>query len=230
MPLFAGSSSVSDSAIGENMSHFKSRLTLIAAAAAFITTPAAAQGYRTDRPVIWTGFYGGANIGYGWGEMKSPGVSDAIKPGGIIGGLHAGYNYQMQNFVVGAEGDFDFSNAHKNANDGFTSATARFNSVSSVRARAGFAFDRTLVYGTFGYGWSSLSIKGTDGVTPFDYSKTFGGLVYGGGAEYKFTQNISMRAEVLRFNTFGNIDFGGGDVARINTPVTQFRMGLSYHF
>jgi outer membrane immunogenic protein len=204
--------------------------TALAAISALIAASSAASAQTFDRPGIWSGFYGGANLGYGWGEMTSPGSNGAIKPGGIIGGLHAGYNYQMSNVVIGVEGDYDFSKVSKSGGDASLSAVARFNSTASLRGRLGYAFDRTLVYGTLGYGWTDAGIKVTDSVSTVDYRRTFGGLVYGGGLEYKFTGNVSLRGEVLRFNSFGNLDFGGGDVVRVNTPVTQFRMGLSYHF
>jgi outer membrane immunogenic protein len=218
---------------GDFMLNSKTHIAAIVGALSLAAiSSAAAQDYSRSaygRPSIWTGFYGGANLGYGWGEMKAPGGTDAVKPGGIVGGLHGGYNYQMQQFVVGAEADFDFSNMSKSIGDGTSSVTARFNSFSSVRGRVGVAIDRTLVFGTLGYGWSQMSFKGNDAGTPINIARTFGGLVYGGGVEYKFTNNMSLRGEVLRYNTFGNLDFGG-DTVRINTPVTQFRMGVSYHF
>jgi outer membrane immunogenic protein len=66
----------------------------------------------------WTGFYVGANIGYGWGNAKSglidlpdtafvsslPGHSGNMN--GVIGGGQIGYNWQMGNTVFGLEGDF----------------------------------------------------------------------------------------------------------------------------
>lgn len=59
----------------------------------------------------WTGFYIGGQIGYAWGRDSSTefttatggptGFSRGFKPSGVIGGLHAGVNYQMGSMVLG---------------------------------------------------------------------------------------------------------------------------------
>ena len=81
--------------------------------------------YKTP-PVVtaaydWTGFYAGANIGYGWAvdsmvltsdpTLVAPGfitqlANTAIsKPAGVVGGGQFGYNWQMGNALLGVEGD-----------------------------------------------------------------------------------------------------------------------------
>ena len=82
-------------------------------------------------PPLWTGFYGGVNLGGGWNTNS--GASQRWYPdatyggftqwrgkgngfGGILGGAQVGYNYQIGNIasgigaVVGAEADFQGSN------------------------------------------------------------------------------------------------------------------------
>jgi outer membrane immunogenic protein len=68
----------------------------------------------------WTGWYIGGNIGYGWGESTSPGITDNIgfaaaglnifpglKPKGFIGGGQIGYDWQLNpNWVLGVVADF----------------------------------------------------------------------------------------------------------------------------
>jgi outer membrane immunogenic protein len=66
-------------------------------------------------PFSWTGFYIGGNLGAAWGERH---VTD-LRPNGnvfdfsrssdavFIGGGQLGYNWQMNNFVLGIEWDFD---------------------------------------------------------------------------------------------------------------------------
>jgi outer membrane immunogenic protein len=63
----------------------------------------------------WSGAYVGVNVGYGWGRsadvsvLGAPAVfTDTVssRMNGILGGAQIGYNLQMQNWLVGLEGDF----------------------------------------------------------------------------------------------------------------------------
>src|SRR5215213_3448971 len=67
----------------------------------------------------WTGFYIGANGGYGWGESRwnFPGgtTGDFNVSGGAIG-VTAGYNYQIGPTVLGVEADIDWTNIRGNTN------------------------------------------------------------------------------------------------------------------
>src|SRR5215218_7063501 len=60
----------------------------------------------------WTGFYVGVNAGYGWNANSGrtvfvPGVGavdvGGNNDGGFVGGAQVGYNYQIGQFVIGAE-------------------------------------------------------------------------------------------------------------------------------
>ena len=65
----------------------------------------------------WTGFYLGGNLGYSWGRSNDTssftnGAGTALSTSvggsnldGIVGGGQAGYNWQMQSWVWGLEGD-----------------------------------------------------------------------------------------------------------------------------
>src|ERR1700693_1829707 len=55
----------------------------------------------------WVGPYIGANLGYQFGSATHSGAS----PGGIMGGAQAGYNWQIGQFVFGAETDLQLSGA-----------------------------------------------------------------------------------------------------------------------
>ena len=72
----------------------------------------------------WTGFYIGANGGWGWssfdtafvpdpngafvagGDLAGPRFFNTRTNGGVFGG-QIGYNWQTGNWVLGVEGDFD---------------------------------------------------------------------------------------------------------------------------
>lgn len=91
--------------------------------------------YKAPPPPVlsWTGFYIGANGGYGWGDWDSNSLS-AIFPDGVttnadpnvsgwFGGVTAGYNWQVSpQWVVGIEGDFDWSG--ERASDSASSTTS----------------------------------------------------------------------------------------------------------
>ena len=47
----------------------------------------------------WTGFYAGAHAGVGWSNGDSSGSA------GFIGGGQVGFNYQINQWVLGVEGD-----------------------------------------------------------------------------------------------------------------------------
>ena len=48
----------------------------------------------------WTGFYAGAHAGVGWSD------GDGSGSGGFVGGGQIGFNYQINQWVLGVEGDF----------------------------------------------------------------------------------------------------------------------------
>jgi len=54
----------------------------------------------------WTGPYLGINLGYQFGSSQF-----GLKPDGFVGGIQGGYNYQIGQFVIGGETDFQFSGA-----------------------------------------------------------------------------------------------------------------------
>jgi outer membrane immunogenic protein len=110
-------------------------------------------------------------------------------PGGLAattsfaGGAQAGYNYQVNRFVVGIEADADTthirvsfghnvnSNSFRSFVPLFTATLATNSTVSSdwmmsLRARVGFAWDRFMLYGTGGVAFSNVGVS-----TTFTYAK-----------------------------------------------------------
>ncbi len=112
-----------------------------AALATLIGTPVfaadmAAPVYKAPPPAepvwSWTGFYIGANGGYGWGNtsttattfqsIATPGITlipnqaFSQKPNGPVFGGQVGYNFQVsQTWLLGIEGDFDSSGLNKSS-------------------------------------------------------------------------------------------------------------------
>ena len=88
--------------------------------------------YVPPAPIFtWTGFYIGGQIGYGWGQNKGNfgdnfGDFDTFSynTSGVIGGAHVGYNLQLNQFVIGLEGDVDGTSMSKTFNSGLPFGTS----------------------------------------------------------------------------------------------------------
>jgi outer membrane immunogenic protein len=184
---------------------------------------------RAPAPIIaavpvftWTGFYVGVNAGYGWNANDSITVGgvrfDLDDEGGFVGGAQAGYNYQIGSFVVGLEGDIQYADFGGDDrfdfdNDGILDDD--FNNsdwFGTVRARAGVAFDRALIYATGGFAFA-------DDAT---------GWTVGGGLEYAFTNNLSAKIEGL----YVNLDQDDNGIFAIDDDAEfgVVRAGLNFRF
>ena len=185
---------------------------------------------RAPAPIIaavpvftWTGFYVGVNAGYGWNANDSITVGgltfDLDDEGVFVGGAQAGYNYQIGSFVVGLEGDIqyaDFGGDDRFDFDGDGILDDDFNTsdwFGTVRARAGVAFDRALIYATGGFAFA-------DNAT---------GWTVGGGLEYAFTNNLSAKIEGLYVNLDQDDNFPGLDLDN-DAEFGVVRAGLNFRF
>ncbi len=103
---------------------------------------------------IWQGPYVGANLGYQWGWRSA---TTPAKPSGVVGGVQAGYNWQIGQFVFGGETDLQVSDADD------TFAPWKFSNpwFGTLRARAGFAMSNVLFYGTVGLAYGTLNMQST---------------------------------------------------------------------
>ena len=181
----------------------------------------------------WTGFYAGVNGGADFATYTSRGRSVFKRgTGGLIGGT-LGYNYQVNQFVVGVEGDFDYSgigNKRTLANGATTKATV--SSLATVRARAGFAADRALVYVTGGYAGGNVKASINDPANAIFASRSDfrSGYVLGAGIEYAFTNNISAKAEYDYISLGKKTVFPGADATSFGANVSVIKAGLNYKF
>jgi outer membrane immunogenic protein len=204
---------------------------------AAVVAPAAAQ---QPLPVNWTGFYLGGHLGGGQAKFETndhagrPFVE--TKPSGFVGGVHAGYNWQMNSFVFGLEGDIDgasWDERQRNFPTDGRFIDIKVKMFASLRGRVGLAFDSLHIYFTGGFGYTKASYlshspSGTengDGTT-----KKWGGVL-GGGAEWKFHPNWSLRAEALWYDVGVDRKFGTDHfwTHKFENAV-QYRGGLTFHF
>jgi len=199
----------------------------------------------------WTGFYVGLNAGYAFSNSDSINVSGnpafaalgvpsyKLSRDGFIGGGQIGYNYQMDQFVVGLEADIQYTDLKKSGVDAFGDrARIETNYIGTVRARLGFVpMDRTLLYVTGGlaYGDTKMS-SSVVGFPALSGSKrdTSAGWTLGGGVEYAFTNNITAKVEYLYFdlgdNRYTVSDGVRAASYRADNQGSIVRAGINYKF
>jgi outer membrane immunogenic protein len=195
----------------------------------------------------WTGIYVGGQVGYEFGKLSSfasatatgAGLASASSsPKGVIGGAHIGYNYQIgPNFVVGVEGDVDGTSTKAAYGfNPFLSANYKQGVMGSVRGRVGYAVDRALFYATGGVAFGGVKniYFNLPGAVDSD-SQTRVGYTAGGGVEYAFTNNWSLRVE-YRYTDFGSYTdvlsntTGGGVKVHHKDTDNRVQAGFSYKF
>ena len=188
----------------------------------------------------WTGFYAGGLVEYGWGDDLI-GVLPPIAIGtanlrGFGGGVDVGYNYQSGNFVLGVEADVVVSSMKDDVASlvfGGSVATEKFPWLVTVRPRAGYAFDNFLIYATGGLavGAVETSIATTAPAAGVSDKSVRAGFVVGGGVEYAFSRQISVKAEYLYTNLdTKQIAFGPGFSTQSIGVSQRVRVGVNYHF
>lgn len=183
-------------------------------------------------PVEWTGLYFGVNAGYGWAQGSSTTVFTGSSlggtttpfglgatelsatrligsgdPSGGIAGGQIGFNWQSGMAVFGAEVDAQWSGQQATftvaCTTGCTAAeTVKIKSLTTVRARVGWAFDWLMPYVTAGGALVNASDNLTvtvGGVTAnfSPLSNATLGWTAGAGVEVALWSNWSARLEYL---------------------------------
>ncbi|KRE02462.1 hypothetical protein ASE61_14295 [Bosea sp. Root670] len=173
----------------------------------------------------WTGFYVGANAGYGWGNVNAGGFANVGDLDGFVGGGQIGYNYQMGQFVVGLEADLQAADLSSGNNLGLVGVKTDY--FGTVRARVGVAFDRFMPYITGG--WAYGNVKTSIPAIGFSTDRSHtGGFAVGGGLEYAVTNNIIAGVEYLYVDLGEKNLLGGG--TKVGTDFSVVRARLSYKF
>jgi outer membrane immunogenic protein len=203
----------------------------------------------------WTGFYAGVHGGYSWGRDETAefftatgaftGLSWSYPANTFLGGVHAGYGYQMGSVVLGVEADADLTNARGGFTDPTNLAvgnpggagTLRNAWRASVRGKIGYAAGRFMPFVTGGLAFANLKYIYTNPLTRIE-EKTESvrtGYTIGAGVSYAFTNNWRATLE-YRYTDFGSFRYSsvtafpglltGRQKPRFNT----IRAGLSYKF
>jgi outer membrane immunogenic protein len=221
------------------------------AVAADIPMPVKARPYAVAPAFNWTGFYVGGHVGYGWARKEwtdplgPPFDAGAHTATGWLGGVQAGYNYQIGSVVLGIEGTYSWAKlkgSHINPLEvpPVDVLETKVHSIATAAGRIGYAFDRALIYAKGGAAWIKDSYAIIDlGIIEGIAQETRTGWLAGAGVEYAFWQNWSARLE------YNYMDFGTRRVnfidpgAPAGTPTTPFdirqrvqtlTLGVNYRF
>jgi outer membrane immunogenic protein len=172
--------------------------------------PIATKAPYVPAPVFsWTGCYIGGHVGWisGRSDIRDEGYYDS----GATNSLHAnsfviggqgGCNYQTGSLVVGVEADGSWLDASHTTSGYYADQSTKWNSLVTVRGRAGLAVDRTMFYVTAGGAWADVNtiyntnvIQGNlDGIAS---STGKFGWVAGVGIEHAITPNWTVKLEGL---------------------------------
>ena len=221
-------------------------------AAAFAAAPAIAADLPVKAPppapipvFSWTGFYIGANIGGAWSHST---ITDAITGAtfntdnsGFIGGGQVGFNYQVNNFVFGVEGDIDGTSLSKTGPGiatafGTLQASASTDWMATLAGRVGIAFDRWLIYAKGGGAWVQNSATLTNLTTGASVSgsNTNSGWMAGVGAEWAFSGPWSAKVEYnhvwLDNFSVGASSIIAGDRFNVSRDIDMVKVGVNYRF
>ena len=224
------------------------RFALLLASTAFVT-PAFAADVVYEEPAApavalapaytWTGFYVGGQAGVAFnrdaGDIRynpTTGVATTTQFSGgsrdsndaaFIGGVHVGYDYQINNFLVGAVADINYIDAKSNSTYTITTAPGvvdtfglsnDINFVGTVRAKLGVTADRFAVYATGGLAYADTetkyfapgTLRATNGFIPTVNSNSDDvGYAVGAGVDYLVTPNFSLGLEYL-YTDLGKTD------------------------
>lgn len=182
---------------------------------------------------IWTGFYIGVNLGYGWARTSTDGVS-SNNINGVIGGGQLGYNWQTGNLLLGLEGDFQGS-GQKRSDSGVILGTTfavdqKIPWFATMRGRLGYAAGPWLFYGTGGAAWVNykLSVSALGASVSDDTTKA--AWTAGGGVEWMFAPKWSAKLEYLYIDTGSTSVTLFGTTFNARAKDNIVRAGVNYHF
>jgi len=211
--------------------------------------------YKSPPPVVynWTGFYGGVNVGYSWGRQSNDwvipdflAVSEGQNMNGVIGGVQWGYNWQIGNWLLGTESDFQGSAQRGNTTycvvvgcETTVLAQHKLPWFGTSRTRIGFLPSQYfLIYATGGLAYGqvksdySLFVDGL-GIAQSNSKSTRAGYTVGGGIEGAFGGGWSAKLEYLWVD-LGSVtsttSVAGFVVDSYSSRVTDniVRIGLNY--
>ena len=180
----------------------------------------------------WSGLYigghvGGSSAGSNWAFQRDDlwiirrgtGGIPFARQTSVLGGVQAGYNFQLGSIVTGIEGTWSGLNHKTTIASPYypdtDTETAKISNIFTIAGRLGVTWDRVLFYAKGGWagGEVGLSAASTSG-GPSAWnpgSKFRSGVIVGAGFEYMLTQNLILGIE------YNHIDLGRANYTAYNT-------------
>jgi len=163
----------------------------------------------------WSGFYGGANVGFASGNLANPHVNDDLANNTLFG-VFAGYNMQRGKIVFGGELDYSITPIE------LATFSETLDNMIDAKARVGYAFGNALVYGVVGY--SAVTLEDGSG------GAALSGVSFGAGVDYKIGSRYFVGAEYLARSLSGDFSPPGVNTAFSNQLIStvKLRVGISF--
>jgi outer membrane immunogenic protein len=192
-------------------------------------------------PYNWGGGYFGLNGGYAVGssDWTLGALSTGnFKTNGFLFGGTLGGNFQYSHVVVGLEADLDWSGLTGTSSVGLCAppvagfaCKTKSDWLSTARFRAGYAFDRFLLFATGGLAIANVELVITNPAATD--SKVEAGWTAGGGIEYAFADMWTAKIEYL-FVDFGKMHCQAAAIVVCGGSVTLnenvVRGGVNFKF
>jgi outer membrane immunogenic protein len=227
------------------------KLLLASVAAAALSAPAfaadlpsrtVAPSFVAPAPIAysWTGFYAGLDAGYGWADNSwrstgAPAFTNFRTDGdGFVGGGHAGFNWQINQFVIGFEGMINWADVNGSglcAGAAGSNCRARQDWIGDLNARAGFAIDRALIYATGGVAFTDFRFDNPPAGQSWGTSSRTGWTI-GAGIDYAITNNWIAGIQ-YKYYDFGSSTIGStpaGTTVNFKNTENVILARISYKF
>lgn len=199
-----------------------------------------ALSFSNASPVVWSGLYAGALIGYDRSQSTYRGLAALapyvpLNPSGTVPWVYAGYNFQFGRTVLGIEGDIVLSNIRGGGSlidrlgkvHSDFQVTSKLDNAWSVRGRLGFAFGNFLPYVTAGVAGADYShtvhFSGQQRV----FDGTFASWTAGAGLEYALTDHVIFRTE-YRYTPYGQATSIHSPSNTVDLSVYEARAGVAF--
>jgi outer membrane immunogenic protein len=233
--------------------------TMAPAPAPFIAPPMFTwTGFYAGVNAGWTRSEGRVDRGAFSGTIADAGLNAAFPTrlgtnnrNGFIGGIQAGYNQQFGMFVGGIEADINWLGDRRfntsatrvlGATTVGLGTSSKTDWLGTARLRAGVGFDRFLVYATGGLAFGApthrVNVTIDNALTHTGSNDDWkAGWTAGGGVEFAFTDNMTMKAEYLYYDLGRTTVTASPLGANIGTASARFdnkghiaRVGLNWKF